>query len=1293
MSKKIFTAITCLLTALAFCAAPVCADEATTIFIEGDSSVKVGSDADFRVLILDENGELATTYQGTDIEDLSLTVESLVYGSNVDFTTGNVVDGFTTDITNSIDLEESWVAFNAAYDLGTITSLDTDTIKVTLKKGSESIVGESDLEVKGPSASHLVVLTGGVGTMPDVLDTITPLQLDKGATKEAGDATTVDVFAVKRTGSSAPYTYYYTNNVSSSLTAVAVGGYWDASLTKASGATFVTLVDGHATADVTITDTHLIDKLAEQASTWNTAAKQMAAMSWLLENGVTVTWMAVNSDTEKLGDENGEVNSSDQLYVNLTNFDLPPLDNTYDFTSQYPVQTGDYSWYTPAPLDTVTIIGIPVNGLKATSGAQVVNTMFTQDVAAGTLNPNYVTPLDAYLLNSDWTDKPSSFKVQGVAGSTHIFGAVVGYDQYNNPAPFVDSSDGPTVSLGYTNAAGTDTDVPAENVVKALGRTNTFSGGLYSAPISTTYGYAAIIPFQMTATNSSGTYKTLTGTYITGITAGGTSVASSKYSGIDSTTEGVNFFAQDYVTSITQTIASDIAAVMEDDTEVSVLGTSSEKRFTMSLFNVNDEGFMGVNVKDSMTEDDSVSIPNDEDNLAKADVAVFSNSSTSDNLLAMFMGDDASTLVSQVVTLTANITPVEGDEIEPSSIFPLYSACEVNLDAEGEHNTVEMGSIWLLKDAFGNKYSLDGSTKEDSGADCAVMLVADNGTPSATAFPGASCEFDDNALEVEFDIDNITADHTQAAVKVTTSQGNKSGSVIMDIHALQGLGFENLYIPVPGVDDTPVEMYFIDQEGDDIAPVTATSVTTDDGAEYTVELEVEDGTISVSTNQTLSTGSDSVKLKVDPDVGKTQVTITGESDLGDATHVVDFSPDFILPEVGALTAINCGFEIAITDDQEVDGAETDVTVTNSEGEDITSTITISAEDNETSGVVTVTSDSMVPGTYSVTITAYDAAGNASATVTKTVTVTACDAPVPACGTVDPTFAGPGETATLTITGTDTSFADGSTTVAFSCAGVTVDSVTVDSATQLTVAITIASDAAEGTCDITITTGSEEVVCSGAFEIAAEAPCTDADGDGFSPDGGDCGEVDCDDTDPAVNPGATEICDDGIDNDCDGDIDAADSDCGDNCTDADGDGYSPDGGDCGEVDCDDTDATVNPGATEICDDGIDNDCDGDIDAADSDCAGVCVLASISPSSARSGILLPRFRVVTITGGADCTFTGSSSVDFGTSDVRVLLRIPLSGGSRLLTLVSVAPRATAGTFDVTVDGYGGVSFTIQ
>jgi hypothetical protein len=56
----------------------------------------------------------------------------------------------------------------------------------------------------------------------------------------------------------------------------------------------------------------------------------------------------------------------------------------------------------------------------------------------------------------------------------------------------------------------------------------------------------------------------------------------------------------------------------------------------------------------------------------------------------------------------------------------------------------------------------------------------------------------------------------------------------------------------------------------------------------------------------------------------------------------------------------------------------------------------------------------------------------------------------------------------------------------------------------------------------------------------------------------------------------------------------------NCWDADGDGAYDVA--CGGDDCHDDDATIGPAAEEICDDGIDNDCDGATDGDDPSCMG-------------------------------------------------------------------------------------------
>ncbi len=101
--------------------------------------------------------------------------------------------------------------------------------------------------------------------------------------------------------------------------------------------------------------------------------------------------------------------------------------------------------------------------------------------------------------------------------------------------------------------------------------------------------------------------------------------------------------------------------------------------------------------------------------------------------------------------------------------------------------------------------------------------------------------------------------------------------------------------------------------------------------------------------------------------------------------------------------------------------------------------------------------------------------------------------------------------------------------------------------------------------------------------------------------------DCDDGNPSIHPGADELCN-GVDDDCDGLVDDHDPSVVDAATwytDADGDSYgdpgrpseacsAPAGAVADGSDCDDTDASVNPGATEQWWDSVDSDCDGDPD---------------------------------------------------------------------------------------------------
>jgi FtsP/CotA-like multicopper oxidase with cupredoxin domain len=116
-------------------------------------------------------------------------------------------------------------------------------------------------------------------------------------------------------------------------------------------------------------------------------------------------------------------------------------------------------------------------------------------------------------------------------------------------------------------------------------------------------------------------------------------------------------------------------------------------------------------------------------------------------------------------------------------------------------------------------------------------------------------------------------------------------------------------------------------------------------------------------------------------------------------------------------------------------------------------------------------------------------------------------------------------------------------------------------------------------------------------------------------GATCGDANCDPGEDSCNcaadcgaPPANELtCDDGVDEDCDGSTDCDDSDCDASCAPV-----------CGDASCDPGEDQCNcaadcgaPPSNELtCDDGSDEDCDGDVDCDDADCAAdaACVPAA-------------------------------------------------------------------------------------
>ncbi len=189
------------------------------------------------------------------------------------------------------------------------------------------------------------------------------------------------------------------------------------------------------------------------------------------------------------------------------------------------------------------------------------------------------------------------------------------------------------------------------------------------------------------------------------------------------------------------------------------------------------------------------------------------------------------------------------------------------------------------------------------------------------------------------------------------------------------------------------------------------------------------------------------------------------------------------------------------------------------------------------------------------------------------------------------------------------------------------------------------------CVVSNTCGS---TTSSAASLAVAATVTwfaDADGDGYGnslinlqacnqPIGYVANGSDCNDADSVVHPGASDSC--GADRDCDGHAPGPTT----WYRDVDGDGYGdrgqsvqnclrPVGYVANDLDCNDHAVGIHPGGSELCD-GIDNNCDGQIDEngnLDSDGDGVTDCADACPNSNSASPVDSRGCTIGTTDGGD------------------------------------------------------------
>ncbi|HET6766635.1 MAG TPA: MopE-related protein [Chitinophagaceae bacterium] len=174
---------------------------------------------------------------------------------------------------------------------------------------------------------------------------------------------------------------------------------------------------------------------------------------------------------------------------------------------------------------------------------------------------------------------------------------------------------------------------------------------------------------------------------------------------------------------------------------------------------------------------------------------------------------------------------------------------------------------------------------------------------------------------------------------------------------------------------------------------------------------------------------------------------------------------------------------------------------------------------------------------------------------------------------------------------------------------------------------------------------------------------DFDGDGYgngasgvaeactAPAGYVSNNSDCNDGNASVRPGATEICGNGADDDCDGQVDET-------CVspDSDGDGYT-----IAQGDCNDSNASINPGATEICDNSIDDNCNGNIDENCTEDLPVLVLKTYPVKEGDAG-----YTILNVEVKLDRPATANVSVNYGTTNANATAGLDYVAANGLLTI---------------------------
>ena len=378
----------------------------------------------------------------------------------------------------------------------------------------------------------------------------------------------------------------------------------------------------------------------------------------------------------------------------------------------------------------------------------------------------------------------------------------------------------------------------------------------------------------------------------------------------------------------------------------------------------------------------------------------------------------------EIVTLTNGFTITAG----PAAISSIVS----NSGQQGQSLTVTVTGT--------STHFAQGVTTANFGSGITVGSVSVSSTTSAqvqlTIAPGASLGTRSVTLTTSGESASLTSGFTVTAGTPTITSINPSSGA---------QGQTNLNVTIAAafthfIQGTTTANF---ASGITVASVTVTDAT--------------DATVNISIPGTTGTGSRTVSLTTGGETVSTSFTVSS----GSAT-IASVSPSTGQQgqNIGTLSIVGSGTNF-------LQG-----TSVFSLGQGIT-TSTLSVTDATHATPSIAIDPAATPGARTATMTS----GGETASLNSAFTVTAG---TPVITSVSPNSLAQGAMGNITVTGQSTSFS-GLSTANFG-AGVVINQVTFNSATSLTVNVTVGRTATTGTHNVTITTGSQIVTLNGGFTI-------------------------------------------------------------------------------------------------------------------------------------------------------------------------------------------------------------------